>query len=193
MTRMSTANAVITLLSLSVVFHGCCAEETGHEKHHHHHAMNMDADGMVMNANSDRLPGDCPRITEDITLEIHAGRKYAITGRTYGFDANQWRIAPCSRIHVTLINEDEIRHQWMVHGLPRYLYPQGMFHMEVNGGKRKTGIFIVPSEAATYLVHCDISQHMEQGMKAQLVVGAGGGDLPGVPGITGVRFPDRYP
>ena len=99
------------------------------------------------------------------------------------------RVAPCSRMTVTLTNEDAVRHQWMVYGLQRYLYPQGMFHLEVNGKAAKTGTFIVPSDATTYLVHCDISHHMEQGLKAQLVAGAGGGDLPG---ITGYRMPDNY-
>ncbi|MGB4247757.1 MAG: multicopper oxidase domain-containing protein, partial [Pseudohongiellaceae bacterium] len=46
------------------------------------------------------------------------------------------------------------------------------------------GSFIVPSDDATYLVHCDITQHMEKGMKAQLVVGAGSGDLWSVPGVS---------
>ena len=54
----------------------------------------------------------------------------------------------------------------MVHGLPRYLYPGGMFHLEANGGDSQTGTFIVPSDARTYLVHCDLPQHMEKGMKA---------------------------
>jgi hypothetical protein len=96
-------------------------------------------------------------------------------------------------VTVTLINEDHVRHQWMVHGLPRYLYPEGMFHLEVNGLGRKTGTFIVSSAAKTYLVHCDVAQHMEKGMKAQLKVGGGDGDLPSIPGITDPRQPNTYP
>jgi len=92
-----------------------------------------------------------------------------------------------------LINEDYVRHQWMIHGLPRYLYPEGMFHLEVNGLARKTGTFIVPSAQKTYLVHCDVAQHMEKGMKAQLKVGGGDGDLPSIPGITDPRRPNFYP
>ena len=80
----------------------------------------------------------------------------------------------------------------MVHGLPRYLYPEGMFHLEANGGRQKTGTFIVPSAKKTYLVHCDVAQHMEKGMKAQLKVAGGNGDLPSVPGITGSRLADPY-
>ena len=43
---------------------------------------------------------------------------------------------------------------------------------------------MVPSDEATYLVHCDLAQHMEKGMKAQLVVGQGGTDLWSVPTVT---------
>jgi hypothetical protein len=41
-------------------------------------------------------------------------------------------------------------------------------------------------------VHCDIAQHMEKGMKAQLKVGAGSGDLPSIPGVTALEIPDDY-
>jgi plastocyanin len=161
-------------------------------QHHHDHAMTLDRDGMVMNTNTDTLPRDCPEISRDVEIEVRVGRDYAHRGLTFGFNQHEWRVPPCSRLTVTLVNEDEVRHQWMVHGLPRYLYPQGMFHLEANGGKRKTGTFIVPSDDATYLAHCDISQHMEQGLKGQVVVGGGSGTLPSIPGISRQRYPDRY-
>jgi hypothetical protein len=154
--------------------------------------MTLDRDGMVMNENIERLPEDCTAISDNVVIEVKVGREYARPGLTFGFSSHEWRVAPCSRLTVTLINEDEVRHQWMVHGLPRYLYPQGMFHLEASGGKRKTGTFVVPSDAKTYLAHCDLSKHMEQGLKAQLVVGNGDGDLPGIPGISATRNPDRY-
>ena len=155
--------------------------------------MTLDRDGMVMNANSENLPQDCTKISTDINIEVRVGRSYARRGLTYGFSQHEWRVPGCSRLTVTLINEDAVRHQWMVHGLPRYLYPQGMFHLEVAGNKRKTGTFIVPSDNATYLAHCDISQHMEKGLKAQVIVGEGNGILPSIPGISRARFPDIYP
>ena len=159
---------------------------------HHHHAMTMDRDGMVMNSNEKTLPQDCSTISEELKFDVRVGRKYARRGLTYGFDRHEWRAPPCSRIQVTLINEDHVRHQWMVHGLPRYIYPQGMFHLEANGGTTRTGTFIVPSDDRTYLAHCDISHHMEQGLKAQLLVGAGSGTLPSIPGISAAVRPDRY-
>lgn len=165
-----------------------------HHAHHTHHNMRMDMDGAVMNENTDQLPRDCPRIAGEHEIVVRAGKQYAhrFNGTMFAFDHNEWQVAPCTRVKVTLINEDQVRHQWMVHGLPRYLYPEGMFHLEVNGQKSKTGVFIVSSAQKTYLVHCDVAQHMEKGMKAQLKVGGGDGDLPSVPGLTGPREPDAY-
>jgi len=125
--------------------------------------MAMDMQGLIMNENKDQLPGDCKAISEE------------------------------TKITVTFVNEDQTRHQFMVHGLPTYIYPAGMFHMEIMGKGEKTATFIVPSTKKTYLVHCDIAQHMEKGMKAQLKVAGGDGDLPSIPGLTGPRYPQWYP
>jgi plastocyanin len=161
-------------------------------EHHHDHMMTIDRDGMVMNSNSEILPQDCSAVSVELKIEVRVGRAYARQGFTYGFNQHEWRVQPCARLTVTLVNEDEVRHQWMVHGLPRYLYPQGMFHLEASGGKSKTGTFILPSDKETYLAHCDISQHMEKGLKGQVIVGDGNGVLPSIPGISGARFPDEY-
>ncbi len=152
--------------------------------------MRMDVDGMVMYENKDELPKECEEISEDVNIEVRAGVKYSkdYPGTVFGFDQHQWTAKPCSRITVNFINDDDIRHQWMIHGLPRYMYPEGMFHLEVNGKKSISGTFIVPSSHYTYLVHCDIAQHMEKGMKAQLVVGEGRGNLPSIPGISAPAF-----
>ena len=102
------------------------------------------------------------------------------------------RVEPCSRVTVTFVNEDDIRHQWMVHGLPKYLYPTGMFHIEAMGGQRQTGTFIVPAESRNYLIHCDMAQHMEKGMRGQLVVGRGSGNLWGIAGISDAFYRSSY-
>ena len=143
--------------------------------------------GMVMNANTDTLPHGCAEISREHEFIIGAGRRYAegIPGMAFGFSQYQLQVQPCSRVSVTLVNEDAIRHQWMVHGLPVYLYPQGMFHIEVNAGGSQRGTFIAPAEQRSYLIHCGMSQHMENGMKAQLVVGRGSGNLWSVKGIGG--------
>ena len=160
----------------------------------HHSNMRMDMEGMVMNENKDQLPKDCPEISEEVTIDVKAGVKYAkqYPGTVFGFDQHQWQAKPCARITVNFTNDDDIRHQWMIHGLPKYLYPKGMFTIEVNGSAKKTATFIVPSSHYTYLVHCDIAQHTEKGMKAQLKVGKGRGDLPSIPGISNPAFPDNF-
>lgn len=156
--------------------------------------MDMDVNGMVMNENKDVLPRDCPELAGDVEITVRAGVKYAqkFPGTVFGYDKHEWHVKPCSRITITFINEDKIRHQWMVHMLPKYIYPRGMFHIEVSGPGRRTGTFIVPSIDKTYFVHCDIAQHTEKGMKAQLVVGSGDQDFPSIPGITAPNFPDSY-
>ncbi|MDP6952020.1 MAG: copper-binding protein [Alphaproteobacteria bacterium] len=159
---------------------------------HDHHAMTLDDEGMVMNENRDTLPEDCDAVSGDVEITVRAGRRYAeaYPGTTFGYDRNVFDVEPCARLTVTFINDDQVRHQWMVHGLPRYLYPQGMFHLEAAGKAQKTGTFIVPSDRATYLIHCDMAQHMEKGLRGQIRVGGGDGDIPSIPGLTGPLRPD---
>lgn len=155
----------------------------------------MDFDGaMVMGQNVDTLPMSCKRIRDEVEITVRAGRKYAakFPGTIYGFDNHEWRVKPCTKITFHFINEDNVRHQFMMHGLPKYIYKSGMFHMEVTGPGKISGTIIVPANDETYLVHCDISQHMEKGMKGQLVVGSGGVPLPSIPGVTAYAFPDSY-
>lgn len=192
----SAVNIICAVLAALWVVPTVVAAESGHHEHHrghqHDHNMVLDRDGMVMNENTDELPRDCVSVTAEVEITVRVGRDWARTGQAYGFDQHEWRAPGCARITVTLVNDDAVRHQWMVHGLPRYLYPQGMFHLEAAGGRQRRGTFIVPSDATVYLVHCDIAQHMEKGLKAQLRVGGGRGNLPSVPGISGPRRADDY-
>ncbi|MGR9087788.1 MAG: copper oxidase [Gammaproteobacteria bacterium] len=161
--------------------------------HGHGHLMDM-AGGMVMGQNTDKLPGGCDSISETKEITVHAGHKYAekFPGRMFAFDTQEFNFKPCTKLTVHFVNEDGIRHQWMMHGLPKYLYPKGMFHLEVSGPAKISGTLILPSGDQTYLVHCDIAQHMEKGMKAQLKVGKGSGDLPSIPGVTAYAVADDY-
>lgn len=162
--------------------------------HAEHQQMTIDSAGSMMNGNDSMLPRDCEAIGPEIELTVYAGTEFAagVPGRAFGYSEHEYQAEPCSRITVTFINNDAIRHQWMIHGLPRYLYPGGMFHLEAAGGESRTGTFIVPSDERTYLVHCDMTQHMEKGMKAQLVVGSGSGDLWSIPGVSGDYVRDNY-
>jgi len=180
---MKSALLWLALLSLS---DGAFGQDAMDHSHHDGHQMAVTSAGVVMNENHDTLPRDCSAISRDYTFTISAGRKYArdFPGMIFGMSQHEIQVEPCSRLKITFVNEDSVRHQWMVHGLPKYLYPAGMFHIEASGGQSMTGTFIVPGDDRTYLVHCDMAQHMEKGMRGQLLVGNGSGDLWGVPGIS---------
>ena len=126
-----------------------------HQSHGLQHSMSEDHGSMVMSSNHNNLPLGCERISGEENIIVSAGQRYAkdIPGTIYGMNQHEWDVDPCTRVTVTFINEDDVRHQWMVHGLPKYLYPAGMFHIEAMGGKTTTGTFIVPSENRNYLVH----------------------------------------
>lgn len=159
-----------------------------------HGNMSMDEHGMIMNANPDKLPRDCEKISEEVAISIHAGQHYAnkFTGKMFAFDNQQWHVKPCAKINITFINDDQIRHQLMIHGLPGYLYPEGMLHLELYGKGELQASLIMPSQKKTYLVHCELPQHAEKGMKAQLKVDGGDGDLPSIPGISAAVKGDTY-
>ena len=157
------------------------------------HMMDM-AGGMVMGQNTDNLPGSCDEISEEKEITVRAGHKYSkpFPGRMYAFDQQEYHFKPCTKLTVHFINEDSVRHQWMMHGLPKYLYPKGMFHLEATGPSKISGTLILPAEDKTYLIHCDLAQHMEKGMKGQLIVGKGSEVLPSIPGVTPLAIPDSY-
>lgn len=185
--------ALIGTLSISPVSAKEFQDHTNMMNHGDGHLMDMDG-GMVMGQNKDTLPGGCDKIAATKEITVHAGHKYAekFPGTMYAFDQQEFQFEPCTKLTVHFINDDEIRHQWMMHGLPKYLYPKGMFHLEVSGPGKVSGTMILPPGDKTYLVHCDIAQHMEKGMKAQLKVGKGAEDLPSIPGVTTSVFPDDY-
>ncbi len=178
--------ALLLVLSLLGASHSVSAMNHG--------GMMMDEKGMIMNANNDKLPSDCQKISENVDITIHAGQKHAFkfTGKMFAFDNQEWNVKPCAKINITFINDDQIRHQLMIHGLPGYLYPEGMFHLELNGEGQLQASLIMPSQKKTYLVHCELPQHMEKGMKAQLKVDGGDGDLPSIPGLTKPIRADTY-
>lgn len=104
-----------------------------------HGGMIMDENGMIMNHNPDKLPKDCKAISEDVDITIRGGHKFAkdFAGKMFTYDKRDWQVPPCARVNVTFINEDDIRHQFMIHGLPGYMYPKGMFTIEIYGKNQK--------------------------------------------------------
>jgi len=141
----------------------------------------------VMGQNTDQLPPGCEEISGTEQLTIEAGTEHAeqFPSKMYTYSDRKLNFEPCTKLEVTFINNDSIRHQWMVHGLPEQTYGKmGMFMLETTSGKEK-GTFILPSEDESLLIHCGVPQHTQKGMKAQLTVGNGDGDIPNVPGHTG--------
>ncbi len=193
-----TCIAILALILSCVAMEAGAAQRSGPpqaEQHSdHQHNMILDSGGVVMNSNTDVLPRDCKQFGPDYDFTVYAGTEFASDnpGTMYGFSQHDFLVDPCSRVTITFVNKDQVRHQWMIHGLPRYLYPGGMFHLEAAGGHSRTGTFIVPSDHQTYLVHCDVAQHMEKGMKGQLKVGRGSGDLWSIPGVSGDFVADAY-
>lgn len=189
-TMLSTGRlkgALVCLLLFAVAHPGLAMMKHGN--------MMMDETGMIMNANADNIPRDCKEISEDVDIVIRAGHEHArkFNGKMFAFDRQEWDVKPCARVNITFINDDRIRHQLMIHGLPGYIYPDGMVHLELYGKGELKASLIVPSQKKTYLVHCEIPQHMEKGMKAQLKVDGGDGDLPSIPGISEPVTADVYP
>ncbi|MFB6242128.1 MAG: cupredoxin domain-containing protein [Candidatus Nanosalina sp.] len=149
---------------------------------------------IVMNNNPEELPPGCRKVTGERNLKVHAGTEYAkkFNSKVYTYDQRVYSFEPCTRVTVTLVNNDSIRHQWMIHGLPMETYPMGMFTIEVDGPGQDTGIFIVPNVTETLLLHCGIPQHMQKGMKGMIKINGGDGQISNVPGFTGVRKPYSY-
>ena len=193
MVKLLSVGMLIVLFSVPVMAQEYEEHDSMLMDHGDGHLMDM-AGGMVMGQNADTLPGGCDSISETKEITVHAGHKYAekFPGRMFAFDTQEFNFKPCTKLTVHFVNEDNVRHQWMMHGLPKYLYPKGMFHLEATGPSKISGTLILPPGDKTYLVHCDIAQHMEKGMKAQLKVGKGDGDLPSIPGVTAYIVADDY-
>jgi len=193
MMKLLSVSALVLLFSTPVMAKDYQEHNGMLMDHGDGHLMDM-AGGMVMGQNTDKLPGGCDSISETKEITVHAGHQYAekFPGRMFAFDTQEFNFKPCTKLTVHFVNEDNIRHQWMMHGLPKYLYPKGMFHLEISGPAKISGTLILPPGDKTYLVHCDIAQHMEKGMKAQLKVGKGDGDLPSIPGLTANAIADDY-
>lgn len=130
--------------------------------------------GVVYNELTDELPYGCQRIAGTRNVTVRAGESLADPGHMYAYDGDQWDVDTCTRVNVTLENGDDVRHQWMVHGLLQTTYPMRMFTLEADPGATVTGTFVTPSFDAELLVHCSLPTHGPMGMNGTLVVGTPG-------------------
>jgi FtsP/CotA-like multicopper oxidase with cupredoxin domain len=126
--------------------------------------MKMKPGGMVVNENMDRLPNGCSEITGNHSVYVEAGEEFAAAGNAFEYTRDQYDFNTCERVTVEFVNRDEVRHQWMLHGLPKETYPMGMFNIEADGGETVKGTFITPSEEQNMQLHCSVPQHEQKGM-----------------------------
>ena len=138
--------------------------------------MRMVGEGTVVNGNAETLPPGCTEVAGERSVTVHGGVRHADGGEMYSFERDRLELDRCTRVTVTFENEDDVRHQWMVHGLPTSVYPMGMFNVEVDGPGSVTGTFITPGDDVTLDTHCSIPQHEQKGMQMTVVVGEGGDD-----------------
>jgi plastocyanin len=138
--------------------------------------MRMVGNGTVVNGNAETLPPGCTEVAGERSVTVHGGVRHADGGEMYSFERDRLELDRCTRVTVTFENEDDVRHQWMLHGLPTSVYPMGMFNVEVDGPGSVTGTFITPGDDVTLDTHCSLPQHEQKGMQMTVVVGEGGDD-----------------
>ena len=126
--------------------------------------------GSVVNANPDALPPGCDAVDGERRLTVDAGREYADTGDAFGYDLDTVTAPACTRLVVTLVNHDDVRHQWVVDGLPAETYPGGFVAIEVADRGSVTASLVTPSQPGTYEGLSTLPQHEQHGMRLPLVV-----------------------
>jgi len=130
--------------------------------------------GSTVNANGSVVPPGCDAIRGERRLTVDAGREYAADGDAYGYDLDSVTAPACTRLVVTLVNHDDVRHQWVVDGLPTETYPGGYVAIEVANRGSVTAAFVTPSQPGTYEGLSTLPQHEQNGMRLPLVVTGGG-------------------
>jgi plastocyanin len=154
------------------------ADDPEADDHDGHGGMEMDVrmveNGTVVNENEDELPPGCEELAGEREVTVRGGVEHSAAGEMFSFERDRLELDPCTAVTVTFVNEDEVRHQWMVHGLSRETYPMGMFNLEVHGPASVTGTFVTPAEDTTLHTHCSLPQHEQKGMAMGVVVGDGG-------------------
>ena len=87
-------------------------QDAGDHSGHDGHLMAVTPGGVVMNENHSELPRDCSGISRDYEFTISAGREYArAPGMMFGMSRHEVRVEPCSRVRITFVNQDQVRHQ----------------------------------------------------------------------------------
>ncbi|MFB6099694.1 MAG: multicopper oxidase domain-containing protein [Candidatus Nanohalobium sp.] len=130
----------------------------------------MKKGGTVTNQNTEKLPSGCQKIHGEKTIRVKAGEQFADAGETFSYSRKNYTISRCVKTTVVFNNTDEVRHQWMVHGLPEETYPGGMFSIEALGGETVRGTFITPGRRKELNLHCSLPQHQQKGMEGSIKI-----------------------
>lgn len=137
----------------------------------------------VFGENDDRLPPGCTEIageSEVSVTAVSAGIGYPL----FEYRPATVEVGSCERVTVTFASDTRIRHQWIVRGLPRDTYPDGYFGIEVDGAAEETASFVTPADPRTLPVESTVGSQSESGLRGQLKVDGGDGDVEGAPGVT---------
>jgi len=133
--------------------------------------------------NDDTAPPGCEAIEGEKEVNVVAvseGTGYPL----YEYSPKVVETEPCTRLSVTFESSTRIRHQFVVEGLPEEVHPDGYFGIEADGGAEETATFVTPGEDTTLPVESTVGNQADSGLRGQIVLGEGDGDIDGVPGVT---------
>lgn len=95
----------------------------------------------------------------------------------YEFDPDEWTVPAGEEVSITLDNQGEIIHEWVVleEGVSidssgDFTEDMALFEVEAEAGEQAEGTFTAPSTPAEHQVVCAIPGHLEQGMEGTLNV-----------------------
>lgn len=137
----------------------------------------------IFNENTDEAPPGCDGITGERLVEVTA-----VSGNDgyplFEYQPTVIETEPCTRLTVTFSSQTRIRHQFVVRGLPEETYPGGQFGIEADAGAEETATFVTPAEDTTLPFESTVGSQAKSGLRGQIVVGEGDGDVEGIPGVT---------
>lgn len=126
--------------------------------------------GLVTNENENKLPPGCSKISENNSIFVVVGSDMASGGDAFSYSTKIYNFGRCERVTIEFANNNEVRHQWMLEGLPEETYPNGIFNIEADGGETIKGTFITPSKSKKLKLFSSIPQHEQKGMQGTIKI-----------------------
>ncbi|MEW6313882.1 MAG: cupredoxin domain-containing protein [Pseudomonadota bacterium] len=101
-----------------------------------------------------------------------------VTTGDFHFTPTSWTVLAGKPLTLTIINEGSASHEWVllkkgVNATPPFTedHKQDVYtEVDVQPGEKKLVTFTAPAEPGTYDVICGMAGHLENGMRATLVV-----------------------